>query len=226
MTISIIPLDIDTNTFGDMVTKVNQLISSMANNVVTAGGDPTTGTVYLNGIMDVQQVNANNAYYTVTHTDSVVFEVGSGNELTVTSNTFNGLIYSGSITTNTEFISNQSNTIVGTQSYWNGFIPVEQPDMIGVNTIDFNTEINRVMKLIDNVTFDTHTNAKPGTTFIWEVSQDSVGNRAIAFNTDYWITENSAPIELSTTPNAIDIIEGYVMSTGKILIKIKAKDVG
>lgn len=88
MTITISPIDVNSNTWGDVINRVNQLITFASNNAVTAGGNTTVGDVVLNGsftanVANIISVVATNINATTANVAAITANNGTINTLNV-----------------------------------------------------------------------------------------------------------------------------------------------
>lgn len=109
MTIAITPIDINNDTWGDALARINSLADAASNNMVTVGGDPSVGDAIINGSLTVNtgniiDVNAN----TVTANSANLVSITSNAATieTVTANNANVVTFHANTFTADNFSAN------------------------------------------------------------------------------------------------------------------------
>lgn len=106
---------------------------------------------------------------------------------------------------------------------WEAAVPVAV-SLTGSVTVDMATFINRVITATGNITLGQTLNVKKGQSFVWEFIHSGAA-RTIALNSTYWSTPDGAGLTLSAASGARDILTGYVMDNGKVMISVLARGV-
>ena len=95
MTVAITPIDINTDTWGDALARINSLIDAVSNNAVTVGGSAANGDAVINGSITVNTANvvsvnantisANSANLSVLTANAATMNVVTANSANVNS---------------------------------------------------------------------------------------------------------------------------------------------
>lgn len=115
MTISLTPIDTGTNTWGDVLSRLNELIDVTANNTVTVGGNAAVGNSSIIGTFGANTINATTANVVNITSNNATIEGLNSNTAnisvlivdTLTANTFSA-ITTDTITANTGNFNNIS----------------------------------------------------------------------------------------------------------------------
>lgn len=82
------------------------------------------------------------------------------------------------------------------------------------------TRNNFSLLMTANGKLENISNAVPGTKITIIIKQDATGSRKLDYDTKYAFLGNQFPV-LSTSPNAMDILSGYITSNGDFLCELK-----
>lgn len=143
MTITITPIEVTTDSWADMIARLNLAIEAISNNVVTVGGDPAVGNAAVHGTFFANTIQTNNL-------DITSLSIATGNVVTLTSNTATiRAIQANTTTTSTLTVvtsanvnSIQANTLAANNSTLN---------TLTVN-VSLNTDITRLKVAGGNTT--------------------------------------------------------------------------
>lgn len=83
MTVTITPIDINTNTWGDALARINSLIDAVSNNAVTVGGNAANGDAVINGSLTVNTANITDANVVNVTSNTGTFNVLNANTANV-----------------------------------------------------------------------------------------------------------------------------------------------
>ena len=205
MTITIIPVATSTNTWGDLITRVNTLIAAASQNMVTVGGNPTTGNASIIGTLTV-----NTGVLTALTTNTLNFTtaVATGSVTTPLANATTVNSTTGDITT-----INANTLSVNTVSSFTGNVITSKNVIsnaativaLGANTLSVNTVSSFTTNVvtsneIDSVTGDIATFTSANSTIAALTANTSTLN--VANITTAVLTTGTAQAFTSNTVNA------------------------
>lgn len=109
---------------------------------------------------------------------------------------------------------------------WAAAQTVDLGNITGTVTLNFSNFLGSAKATqTGNVTLGATSNVKVGQTVVFEFTQDATGGRSLTHNTAYWVTANAEALSIDTTANALNVLVGTVLSSGKVLLSVAGKKV-
>lgn len=130
------------------------------------------------------------------------------------------------VATAAEFRADTAGRLLSSDEVWDAAAHANLGNLTGTVALDLDTFLGAAYgTATGNITLGATSNAKPGQTFVLEVTQDGTGGRTLSLNTTYWVTSEGGAIEWDTTSGALNVLVGTVLQSGKILIALAGKAV-
>ncbi|ODT50253.1 hypothetical protein [Devosia sp. 63-57] len=135
-------------------------------------------------------------------------------------------LQAAAIATAAEIRAAAADKVIVADDLWLAAANVNLGNLTGTVGINFSNFLGSAKGTMTGaVTLGATSNLKVGQTFVLELLQDATGGRTLAHNATYWQTAGGAALAIDTTANALNVVVGTVLSSGKVLISLAGKKV-